>query len=118
MPTSDPQGTSAVLNVFLAAGGGTILTLAGAFLTGLLRGTVPQEKELRDGMATEVKELRVEVRTLRSEVSQMSGRIEQLIRLGARLYRQREEARLRVNLLEQKYGEPITAWPPDPEEEP
>lgn len=117
MPTGDPQNTNAVLNALMAAGGGTVLTLLGALLTGLLKGTVPQEKELRDDLAAQVRELRGEVKSLKDEQIALNAKVERLSRHNARLYRQREEARLRANLLEQKHAEAITAWPLDPEEE-
>lgn len=95
-------------------GGGLVLGgVLTAFAKQFFTGAGAQEKDLREGLAEEVKELRDELRALRAEQVAMRIELDGLRTRNSRLYGERETARLKLALLEQKHGEPLTLWPPD-----
>ena len=97
-------------------GGGGALAALGVLLRGVLTGSLGQEKEVRDSLATENKRLAVDLSAERDESSQLRQDIRQLSRMHLYMLNGRAEARAALNALEKLQGLPITAWPPDPPE--
>lgn len=96
-------------------GGGLVLGgIITAFAKQFFTGAGAQEKDLREGQAEEIKELRDEMRLLRADQALMRLELDGLRIRNSRLYSERETARLKLELLERKHSEPVTAWPPDP----
>lgn len=94
-----------------AGGGGAAIA---SIVKGLVNGSSSQEQILRQGQSDEIKELRDEMRLLRAEQVQMRLELDGLRVRSLQLYSERETARLKLSLLEQKHGETPTVWPADP----
>lgn len=107
MAMADPAGMDTVLKALGYTGGGTLLVLLGAFVRGLLTGTTVQERELRDGLAERVNKLEARIDKLEQQLRTMTDRYHDM-------RYQRDQARVRVNLLEARHNEPLTTWPDDP----
>lgn len=116
---ADPGQLSDIAKV--AGGGVTGAALAvmigqvfGGLLKGWVSGTTEQEKDLRGGMAEEIKNLRAELRTTREEMSELRADVQVLTEKYLHVFTSRAEARAQLNALERIQGLPVTAWPADP----
>lgn len=71
-----------------------------------------READLNAKIAT----LEAQVRTLQNGMERMEAELERSLDLNHSLRYQRDQARIRVELLEQLHGvEPRTVWPPEPQ---
>lgn len=98
----------------IKVGGGTVVgAVVAAFVKNFFTSSGSQEKGFRDALADEVKDLRDEMRALRTEQAAMRLELDGLRVRNSRLFGERETARLKLALIEQRHGEPATVWPPD-----
>lgn len=77
-------------------------------------GKVGQQRE--SDLAAKIALLEAQVRTLTASMEQMENELERALDLVHSMRYQRDQARIRVELLEQLHGvEPRTVWPPEPQ---
>ena len=96
-----------------------------AIILAVLLGLSQLVREVRGGKVGALREadlnakiamLEAQVRTLQSGMERMETELERALDLNHSLRYQRDQARIRVELLEQLHGvEPRTVWPPEPQ---
>jgi hypothetical protein len=99
----------------LIGGGVLVLTAIGtSFWNAFFSKSGSISNDLRDALADDVNALRAELRALRTEQEHMRMELDGLRIRNSRLFGERETARLKLRMLEQRHGEPVTGWEPDP----
>lgn len=110
----------------LASGGawttlGVVLALVGSFLKPLVTGAGPQEKDLRDSLATRVDKLELRISALetenekyRQEIIVHEKRFLWFFRDRERIRTQRDSLRGEVETLRRQCGHAHAPWPEDP----
>lgn len=70
----------------------------------------------KDGLTAQVAKMQAQLDLLQGKVDRLEAELEHSERINRELYRQRDQARTRVEYLEMLHNiDPRTGWPPDPD---